>query len=99
MTTEKYKARLTISERWDQNKSLFGLVEETNLSGVPELLFTSEHDVRYVLSLRYKESQNDEIWMGKHVIVNIVELIDSFDSKSLGGKFLFGGIELLEPGL
>jgi hypothetical protein len=102
MTNRAYRtsrARLTISEPWDQSKSLNGILKETNISSAPGLLFTSEENKKYVLSLRYKESQMNDIWIGKHVIVNIEEFSESLDSSSPEYKSLFGGsgsIELIE---
>ena len=100
MANRVSEARLMISEPWDQSGSIFGTLEEEILSDIPRLLFTGENNRKYLISLRYKESQINDIWSGNHVIVYIEELKpDSADSSSSGLNTLFegiGGIEIVK---
>jgi hypothetical protein len=97
MKNKLFRAKLTISEPWEQSNSFTGILEETDLSGLRGLLFTSDDNKRYILSLRYKESKIDDIWMGKHVIVNIEEFIsDSFELPNPQNQSPFEGIGSIE---
>jgi hypothetical protein len=93
----KNKAKLIISEPWDQKaNNMIGEVEEKKLAGKLNLIFTSMDNKKYILRLRFKESRFDDIWMGKHVIVNIEEYSDRILSGQPENELLLKGIGSIE---
>jgi hypothetical protein len=96
MTHEKSKAKLIMSEPWEESNSMIGMVEEYDLSGTPRLSFTCENNKKYILKLRFRESQINDIWEGKIVIVNIIEFDADLDNSSHRIESIFKGIGSIE---
>jgi hypothetical protein len=96
----KFKARLTISEPWEQSTSLTGILEKNDKLGIPGLLFTADDNRMYILRLRFKSTQINDLWNGKYVIVNIEEYLStSLNLPSPKSKSPFigiGSIEIIE---